>query len=223
MLVLNYISMQRDINGGRLLNRNEILNAIDYVVTNQDDMVVLMPKIKSAIDKAKVEEGTNFTAENAKKIVEEVETNLKDAVNRVYSGKADVENFVYLGEARVNAKNLDTVNNDITLFKEIVRVSDYRISGLSDQVTKALAVYSINKDNVSKDDNNNTKEYAAIGRNIEYSYDDTSALRLIQSYILIKQKLNYNEYLNRQEILDTIDEVSGNVEQYKRMIPEIAT
>ncbi len=135
----------------------------------------------------------------------------KYAVRRIFIGKGTIEDFYNFSEYKVNDRNIETINKDIRDFKKINKLSDYRLEGLKEEVAEGIAIYNINKDNLSKTKDNIVKEYALLGREVEYDFSSTSIFRITQEYIMITKKQDNKLTLGREEILDIINEVEAEL------------
>ena len=232
MIIKDQIALTRDLNEGRNLTKNEILNIIAEAREKLEDMQVYVPVVKAAVDKAKMTE--TLTVDEERKLIETIKSKIMTSINKICNGLGEVEDFVNLGENRVTAENIDYINADIKTdkaktnvsttereFTTIKKLSDFRVSGLTDVVTRGLALYAININKTTKGEDGLVKEYKVLHRKVTYDDEISSLYGIIQKYIMMEKRINDDKPLGRQEILDYMDEVINNFDRYKITMPKI--
>lgn len=232
MIIKDQIALTRDLNEGRNLTKNEILNIIAEAREKLEDMQVYVPVVKAAVDKAKMTQ--TLTVDEERKLIETIKSQITTSINKICNGLGEVEDFVNLGENRVTAENIDYINTDIQLdksktnvsttereFTTIKKLSDFRVSGLTDVVTRGVALYAININKPTKDEDGLVKEYKVLHREVAYDDEISSLYGITQKYIMMEKRINDNKPLGRQEIMNYIDEVANNFDRYKITMPKI--
>ena len=217
-LIEGQIAIEREKDNSKLLTRGEIISCIDEVTNNIEDKKILIPAITDAIDEYKACYGT-IDSEVVENKITSIEEDRKALIRRVFYGKGTVKDYIALGENRVNKYNKDTVNAHI--YKKLVKLSEYRLAGLEDEVTKGIAVYNINNNLVVEGSNNNAKEFADLGLQIKFSNVKDSDFRVLENYIIINKRLNDNKDLDAETIADLYDDVMKNIESYRKIIPMV--
>lgn len=216
------VEIKRKLEGDRDLNKVEINSIINSVDSNFEDAKVMITKIDEVIEEKESLLERDLTNEEKQELINNIIKERKYAVRRIFIGKGTVEDFHSFGEYKVNDRNLETINKDIRDFKKINKLSDYRLEGLEEEVAEGIAIYNINKDNLTKNKDNLVKEYALLGIEVPYDFSSTSVFRVTQDYIIIMKKQDNKLTLGRQEILDIFSEVEINLDKYKILMPRIS-
>lgn len=101
---------------------------------------------------------------------------------------------------------IDDVTNKLEDNKILIPLSEYRLAGLEEEVTKGIAVYNINNNEVIADSNNNAKEFADLA---DYKlFGETRVTlankKIVNDYIRNNKGINRNGEFNIRGLADTV-------------------
>ena len=222
------------------LTRGEIAEIAKNVAAEYKDSIVVVQAINHAINDAEKEADKPLDGAEVADLADKIMNDIRQVIERITTGKASVADYNYIGEKRINEKNIEIANAEVSEYRNITAASQYRLNSIEPAMKVILDIQNINEgtltfnhDTVSVrlgnsdiirtiETNFRVKEFEDFGEIVERDYSTNSELSLIKQAIQVMKLTKGDKPLTRREIVySVIKEVKRNLEDAAILLPRM--
>lgn len=112
------------------LTRGEIAEIAKNVAAEYKDSIVVVQAINHAINDAEKEADKPLDGAEVADLADKIMNDIRQVIERITTGKASVADYNYIGEKRINEKNIEIANAEVSEYRNITAASQYRLNSI---------------------------------------------------------------------------------------------